>query len=75
MWEPPFDSTDSTFPCSVDRISGPLATSDHMYLLNHFLDINLLDTGILISDRNDAPTTNSISSCVPFSDHGLAPER
>ncbi|KAI0032912.1 PLC-like phosphodiesterase [Vararia minispora EC-137] len=62
IWEPPFDSTDSTFPCSVDRTAGPLATGDHMYLLNHFLDVNLLGTGILISDPAAAPTTNGVNS-------------
>ena len=35
-----------------------------MYLINHFLDINLLDTGILISDPGDASTTNGVSSLV-----------
>ncbi|KAJ7742677.1 PLC-like phosphodiesterase [Mycena maculata] len=30
IWEPPFSLTDPTFPCSVDRIAGPLATEDHM---------------------------------------------
>ncbi|EIM90665.1 PLC-like phosphodiesterase, partial [Stereum hirsutum FP-91666 SS1] len=62
IWEPPFDSTDSTFPCSVDRIEGPLSTTDHMFLLNHFLDINVFGTGVLISDPGDAPTTNSVPS-------------
>ena len=62
IWEPPFDSTDNTFPCSVNRISGPLATSDHMYLLNHFLDIDVLGTGILISDPGAASTTNGVAS-------------
>jgi hypothetical protein len=66
IWEPPFDSTDNTFPCSVDRTAGPLATSDHMYLLNHFLDEDVFDTGILISDPGDASTTNSVASCVPL---------
>ncbi|OCH90255.1 PLC-like phosphodiesterase [Obba rivulosa] len=62
VWETPFDSTDSTFPCSVNRTAGPLSTADHMSLLNHFLDINLLDSGILISDPEDAPTTNGVPS-------------
>lgn len=30
-----------------------------MYIINHFLDINLLDTGILVPDRDDAATTNA----------------
>lgn len=28
IWEPPFDSTDPTFPCKVDRISGPLSSEE-----------------------------------------------
>jgi hypothetical protein len=35
-----------------------------MYMINHFLDIDVLDTGILISDPEDAPTTNSVNSYV-----------
>ncbi|KAF5339646.1 hypothetical protein D9758_015586 [Tetrapyrgos nigripes] len=62
LWEPPFDSTDPSFPCSVDRIQGPLSTEDHLSMLNHNLDINLFDTGVLISDPGDAPTTNSVAS-------------
>ncbi|KAF5339643.1 hypothetical protein D9758_015588 [Tetrapyrgos nigripes] len=79
LWEPPFDSTDSSFPCSVDRIEGPLSTQDHLSMLNHNLDIDLFDTGILISDRGHAPTTNGITSifanangCAPLAG-GLAP--
>ncbi|EIM90666.1 PLC-like phosphodiesterase [Stereum hirsutum FP-91666 SS1] len=64
IWEPPYDSTDNTFPCSVDRTEGPLATTDHMYLLNHFLDINVLGTGILISDPEAAGTTNGVNSII-----------
>ncbi|KAI0331207.1 PLC-like phosphodiesterase [Cubamyces sp. BRFM 1775] len=62
VWETPFSVTDPTFPCSVDRISGPLATTDHMYMINHSLNKNLLDSGIIVSDPKDAPTTNSVSS-------------
>jgi len=28
IWEPPFDSIDPTFPCKVDRISGPLSSQE-----------------------------------------------
>ncbi|KAG6824539.1 hypothetical protein H0H92_006517 [Tricholoma furcatifolium] len=73
IWETPYDVTNASFPCSVDRITGPLATEDHMYLINHGLNINLLDTGIIISDPEDAPTTNGVASiidnvneCVPL---------
>ena len=62
VWETPFSVTDSSFPCSVDRIAGPLATTDHMYMINHSLNINLLGTGVIISDPEDAPTTNGVTS-------------
>ena len=62
IWETPFSVTDPNFPCSVDRISGPLSTEDHMYMINHSLNKNVLDTGIIVSDPKDAPTTNSVDS-------------
>ncbi|KAG6888183.1 hypothetical protein C0995_010027 [Termitomyces sp. Mi166 len=62
IWETPFDATNDTFPCSVDRIHGPLPTEDHMYMINHGLNINLLNTGILIPDPVDAPTINGVPS-------------
>ena len=62
IWETPFSVTDPTFPCSVNRISGPLQTTDHMYLINHSLNINVVDTGIIVSDPEAAPTTNGIPS-------------
>ena len=70
IWETPFSVTDSSFPCSVDRINGPLSTEDHMYMINHSLNKDVLDTGIIISDPEDAPTTNSVSSCVLFHSTG-----
>ncbi|KAK7692886.1 hypothetical protein QCA50_004521 [Cerrena zonata] len=62
IWETPFSVTDSTFPCKVDRISGPLGTTDHMYMINHSLNKDILGTGIIVSDPLDAPTTNSVTS-------------
>ncbi|KAI0259107.1 PLC-like phosphodiesterase [Gloeopeniophorella convolvens] len=64
IWETPFSVTDPSFPCSVDRIQGPLSTADHMYMINHSLNINEFGTGIIVSDPGDAPTTNSVSSIV-----------
>ncbi|KAM6499914.1 PLC-like phosphodiesterase, TIM beta/alpha-barrel-containing domain containing protein [Amanita muscaria] len=71
IWETPFGVTDPSFPCSVNRIEGPLATTDHMYMINHSLNKNVL--GIVISDAFDAPTTNGVTSilnnangCVPL---------
>jgi len=67
LWEPPFSETDPTFPCSVDRIDGPLSAPDHLSMLNHNLNVDLLGTGILLSDRIDAPTTNGQTSYVEIS--------
>lgn len=62
IWETPFSVTDPSFPCKVDRIAGPLDTTDHMYMINHSLNKDLFGTGIIISDPDDAGTTNSVSS-------------
>ncbi|KAI0633661.1 PLC-like phosphodiesterase [Trametes polyzona] len=62
IWETPFSVTDPKFPCSVDRISGPLSAEDHMYMINHSLNKDVFDTGIIVSDPLDAPTTNSVAS-------------
>ncbi|KAK7023642.1 hypothetical protein VNI00_016604 [Paramarasmius palmivorus] len=81
LWEPPFSSTDPNFPCKVDRIDGPLSPEDHLHMLNHNLNINIIPIGdgVLISDREDAPTTNGVPSilsnangCAPFAG-GRAP--
>lgn len=73
IWETPFSVTNASFPCSVDRIQGPLSTEDHIYLINHSLNKDLLDTGIIVSDPLDASNTNNVSSiidnvngCVPL---------
>ncbi|KAJ3212126.1 hypothetical protein HDU83_005754 [Entophlyctis luteolus] len=57
MFETPYDSTDSSFPCSVNR-----GVTGNMYLINHYLDYSVF--GILIPDRAKASTTNSVSSIV-----------
>lgn len=62
IWETPFSVTDKNFPCKVDRISGPLSTEDHMYMINHSLNKDVLGTGIIVSDPLDASTTNGIDS-------------
>lgn len=71
IWETPFGVTDSSFPCSVNRIQGPLSTTDHMYMINHSLNKDVF--GIVVSDPVDAPTTNGVTSilnnaykCVPY---------
>ncbi|KII84963.1 hypothetical protein PLICRDRAFT_349496 [Plicaturopsis crispa FD-325 SS-3] len=79
IWETPFSVTDASFPCSVDRTAGPLPNDEHMYMINHSLNTNLLGTGIITSDPEDAPTTNGLESifahannCTQFAD-GRAP--
>ena len=62
VWETPFSVTDKNFPCKVDRISGPLSTEDHMYMINHSLNKDVFGTGIIVSDPLDASTTNGIDS-------------
>lgn len=77
LWEPPFSVTDPTFPCSVNRIDGPLSPEDHLNMLNHNLNIDIF--GILLSDPEQASTTNGINSilanangCAPLAG-GVAP--
>ncbi|EAU83708.1 hypothetical protein CC1G_05612 [Coprinopsis cinerea okayama7 len=82
MWEDPFSPTDPNFPCRIDRTGGPLSDDDHMHLINHNLNRNIIpwDLGtVLISDFANAPRTNSMSSimahangCARFS-QGRAP--
>lgn len=64
MWENPFSVTDENFPCSIDRVSGPLSNDDHMHLINHVLNINVIPIGegVLISDRFNAGETNGLAS-------------
>jgi len=54
--------TNASFPCSIDRIRGSLDASDQMYLINHYLDLDVLS--IDISDPFAASKTNSVSPCV-----------
>ena len=60
VWETPFSVTDEDFPCSVDRISGPLSAEEHMYLINHSLNVEII--GIILPDRVQASQTNSVNS-------------
>ncbi|KAF9459857.1 PLC-like phosphodiesterase [Collybia nuda] len=64
IWETPFSVTDSSFPCSVDRIQGPLSVGDHSYMINHSLNKDVFGTGIIVSDPLDAPTTNGVTSII-----------
>jgi hypothetical protein len=62
MWETPFDQTNKSFPCIVDR---PPALRGHtpkgrLSVINHFLDIQVVDD-ILIPDRPELDETNGVS--------------
>jgi len=60
IWETPFDQTDATFPCSINRTNGSLPNDEHMYPINHFSDIAVFgDDNILIPDVSAASNTNS----------------
>ena len=61
IWETPFSVTDSSFPCSVDRIAGPLNTTDHMYMINHSLNVEIFPD-VIIPDRIHASETNGVDS-------------
>ncbi|PYH89901.1 PLC-like phosphodiesterase [Aspergillus ellipticus CBS 707.79] len=59
FFETAYDVTDSSLSnCSIDRPAGASATG-RMYIVNHFLDVDIL--GILIPDRLRAPETNAVS--------------
>lgn len=58
-FETPFDVTDRKFPnCNIDRPPGANADG-RMYIVNHFLDVDIL--GVLVPDRLRAPKTNAVS--------------
>ncbi|KAJ6621097.1 PLC-like phosphodiesterase [Mycena sp. CBHHK59/15] len=78
VWETPFDVTDTTFDCSINRTKSS-NTDTQMYLINHFLDKIVL--GNAAPDIDAANTTNAVSgvgslgtqvgTCV--GDYGRAP--
>ena len=62
MWETPFDQTNSSFPCTVNRppsLEGQIPKG-RMSVINHFFDIALPDD-ILVPDRAALDVTNGIS--------------
>ena len=56
IWETAYDVT-TTFDCAVNRTNGDPSTQ--MYLINHFLDLDIL--GILVPDKLDLDQTNAAS--------------
>jgi hypothetical protein len=62
MWETPFDQTNSSFPCTVNRppsLEGQIPKG-RLSVINHFFDITLPDD-ILVPDRAALDVTNGIS--------------
>jgi hypothetical protein len=71
MWEDPYDPDNSDFVCRVDRTQGPLEPHQQLNLINHNLNINLLNIGhgFRIPNRSNAPITNRISSIIEHAGH------
>ncbi|KAK6856667.1 hypothetical protein PG995_006854 [Apiospora arundinis] len=66
-FETPFDTTDANFAqCTLDRPQSA-SPDGRMYIVNHFLDIELFP-GVLIPNLGAAGTTNSLSSILAQSD-------
>ncbi|KAF9448750.1 PLC-like phosphodiesterase [Macrolepiota fuliginosa MF-IS2] len=81
VWEDTFSSTNSSFPCKVDRTEQPLQPTDQLNMINHNLNAQVIPfvPSVLLSDRLNAPKTNGMISilahangCTPFTD-GRAP--
>ena len=85
FWETPFDMTDPSFPqCIIDRPGGvvedPSLAAQRMYIINHYLDTEML--GMDIPDRRDARKTNAASGSESIGaqaglcqrEHGRAPK-
>jgi len=71
MWEDAYDPTNSSFPCKVDRTSGPLSPSQQLNLANHNLNIDLMPIGrgIRLPDRLNTPRYNSVYSIKAHASH------
>lgn len=61
MWESPFDVTDPSFPCAVNRTTGQFETQ--LGTINHFLDQVITIAGISspAPNKGQLPTTNGVS--------------
>jgi len=60
MWETPFDETNASFSCNIDRPSGLTNGTGRLATVNHFLD-TALPHNILIPDFAEINRTNSVS--------------
>jgi len=66
MWETPFDPTNRSFPCTVQRPPGllPKDAQDRLYMTNHNLnfDISILGESLLVPNIPLLNVTNSNST-------------
>lgn len=65
MWETPFDPTDRSFPCTVQRppkLSDEQAR-DRLYLMNHNLnvEVSVLGASLMVPDVSSLNQTNNVS--------------
>ena len=76
MWETPFDPTNRSFPCIVQRPPNlsPEDASDRLYLVNHNLnyDISILGNSLLVPN---IPLLNVTNNVTGFGSLGLAAEQ
>lgn len=82
FWETPFDTVDPSFSqCAIDRPEDirerPEKVRQRMYIVNHFLDTQLL--GMVVPNRRDAEGTNGrvslggqVERC--RGEHGVGPK-
>lgn len=65
MWETPFDPTDTSFPCTVQRPPGLSAADapNRLYLMNHNLnqEVSLHGNSLLIPLKLKLLTTNGVN--------------
>lgn len=65
LWETPFDPTNQSFPCTVQRPPGISRnqSEERMYMLNHNLntEISLLGTSLLVPNFPALSVTNNVS--------------
>lgn len=65
MWETPFDPTNTSFPCHVDRPPNlaDADAEDRLYLMNHNLnyELSILGASVLVPARTELSVTNNVT--------------
>lgn len=73
MWETPFDPTNASFPCTIERPPGlsPQDGKNRLYLANHNLnaEVSILGTSVLIPAVSQLNETNNVTG---FGSLGIA---